>query len=76
MYKIGEFAASNNITFRALQHCEEIGLLKTAETDRYIGYRYCSEEQPLDIRIINLLKEPGFSLSDISDLITNQSSLG
>jgi diguanylate cyclase (GGDEF)-like protein len=69
MYKIGEFAAMNNITVRALHHYEEIGLLKPAETDRYTGYRYYSEEQSSDIRIINLLKELGFSLSDISDLM-------
>lgn len=69
MYKIGEFAARNNITVRALHHYEEIGLLKPAETDRYTGYRYYSEEQSSDIRIINLLKELGFSLSDISDLM-------
>lgn len=69
MLKIGEFAARNNITVRALHHYEEIGLLKPAAIDDITGYRYYSEAQSADIRIINFLKELGFSLSDISGLM-------
>jgi len=69
MLKIGEFASRNKITVRALHHYEELGLIKPAETDRFTGYRYYKDEQSGEIRIINMLKELGFSLSEIADLM-------
>ena len=69
MLKIGEFARKNSVTVRALYHYEEIGLLEPAETDKFSGYRYYNESQSRDIRIINILKDLGFSLTEISGLI-------
>jgi len=69
MLKIGEFAQKNNVTVRALHHYEEIGLLEPAETDRFTGYRYYDESQSRDIKIINILKSLGFSLSEIAGLM-------
>ncbi len=69
MLKIGEFARKNNVTVRALHHYEEIGLLDPAKTDKFTGYRYYDETMGKDIRIINILKELGFSLSEIAELL-------
>lgn len=69
MLRIGEFARKNNVTVRALHHYEEIGLLDPAKIDQFTGYRYYKESQNKDIRIINILKELGFSLSEIIELI-------
>lgn len=69
MLRIGEFARKNNVTVRALHHYEEIGLLDPAKIDKFTGYRYYEEYQTKDIRIINILKELGFSLSEISELM-------
>jgi len=69
MLKIGEFARENNVTVRALHHYEEIGLMMPAETDRNTGYRYYDKTQERELRIINMLKSLGFSLSEITDLM-------
>lgn len=69
MLKIGDFARKNNVTVRALHHYEEIGLLEPAKTDKFSGYRYYEESQTKELRIINILKELGFSLSEIIQLL-------
>lgn len=71
MLKIGEFARKNKVTVRALRHYEEIGLLEPTETDRFTGYRYYAESQAKKLRIINVLKTLGFSLSEIGELLTD-----
>lgn len=69
MLKIGEFASKNNVTVRALHHYEDIGLLKPSEIDRFTGYRYYDDSKEIDLRIINMLKSLGFSLSEITDMM-------
>lgn len=66
--KIGDFANMNNVTVRALRHYEEIGLLKPASIDDFTGYRYYEEGQSDEIKVINILKELGFSLAEIGEL--------
>ncbi len=68
MLKIGDFANMNNVTVRALRHYEEIGLLKPASIDDFTGYRYYEEGQSAEIKVINILKELGFSLAEIQEL--------
>jgi diguanylate cyclase (GGDEF)-like protein len=68
MLKIGDFANMNNVTVRALRHYEEIGLLKPASIDDFTGYRYYAEGQSAEIKVINILKELGFSLAEIGEL--------
>ncbi|MCD6322882.1 MAG: diguanylate cyclase [Clostridiales bacterium] len=69
MLKIGDFARKNNVTVRALHHYEEIGLLEPVKTDNFSGYRYYEESQTKELRIVNILKELGFSLSEIKQLL-------
>ena len=62
MLKIGEFSKLSRVSVRMLRHYDEIGLLKPAETDRFMDYRYYREDQlPIAGRIA-ALKDMGFSL--------------
>lgn len=70
MLKIGDFSKLSRISIRMLRHYDEMGILKPAETDMFTGYRYYSEEQLITAGRITALKNIGFSLSAISDILT------
>lgn len=75
MYSIGEFSKINRITPKTLRHYEKIGLLLPDRVDDWTGYRYYSTSQlPLINRIL-MLKELGFSLPEIKDLVKGQSKI-
>jgi len=65
MYKIGEFSKMVNIPIKTLRYYDEIDLFKPLEIDIYSNYRYYSESQIEDLKIILELKEAGFSLEEI-----------
>lgn len=64
-YKIGEFSKLVNIPVKTLRYYDEIDLFKPNETDIFSNYRYYSETQILDIKLIIELKEAGFLLEEI-----------
>jgi len=69
MLKIGDFSKHSRISIRMLRHYDEIGLLVPESVDEFTGYRYYSEAQlPLASKI-RALKEMGFSLSAISQIL-------
>lgn len=69
MLKIGDFSKLSRISIRMLRHYDEIGLLHPQTVDDFTGYRYYSEEQlPLAGRI-QTLKELGFSLAIIGNIL-------
>ncbi len=69
MLKIGDFSKLARISIRMLRHYDDIGLLMPACTDRFTGYRYYSEDQlPLAGRI-NALKDMGFGLAAIREIL-------
>ncbi|TVR64194.1 MAG: MerR family transcriptional regulator [Spirochaetaceae bacterium] len=70
MYSIGDFSRINRITPKTLRHYDRIGLLKPARTDDWTGYRYYDPGQLPDIRKILSLKELGFSLSEIREILS------
>ena len=70
MLKIGDFSKLSRVSIRMLRHYDEIGLLKPAETDPFTGYRYYSEKQLPVIGRITALKDMGFGLSAIGEMIT------
>ncbi len=70
MYSIGDFSRINRITPKTLRHYDRIGLLKPARTDDWTGYRYYNPGQLPDIRKILSLKELGFSLSEIREILS------
>lgn len=71
MLKIEEFSKLSRVSVRMLRHYDEKGLLTPSEIDRMTGYRYYSEEQLPIIYRIAALKEMGFSLSAIGEIMTH-----
>ena len=71
MLKIGEFSKLSRISIRMLRHYDEIGLLTPVETDKFSGYRYYSESQLTDVGKITALKDMGFGLSVIGEIMKN-----
>jgi len=69
MLKIGDFSKLSRISIRMLRHYDEIGLLVPESIDEFTGYRYYSEAQLLLANRINALKDMGFSLSVISEIL-------
>ena len=69
MLKIGEFSKLSRVSIRMLRHYDDIGLIKPYFIDPSNGYRYYQEEQLFIIGRITSLKEMGFSLSDIIQII-------
>lgn len=69
MIRIGDFSKLSRISIRMLRHYNEIGLLMPKSTDDFTGYRYYSADQlPLANRI-GALKEMGFSLASIAEIL-------
>jgi len=69
MIKIGTFSKLSRISIRMLRHYNELGLLVPEEIDDFTGYRYYNEKQlPLAERI-QALKDMGFKLSVIKEIL-------
>ena len=69
MFKIGDFSKLTRISVRMLRHYDEIDLLKPNSIDDFTGYRYYSADQIPIVNRIQVLKEMGFSLSEICSLM-------
>lgn len=69
MLKIGEFSKLSRVSIRMLRHYDEIGLLKPSEIDRFTGYRYYREDQLPVVGRITALKDMGFGLSAIGEIL-------
>lgn len=69
MLKIGDFSKLSRISIRMLRHYDEIGLLHPSEVDPFSGYRYYKESQLPLAGQIQALKELGFGLNVISEIL-------
>ena len=69
MLKIGDFSKLSRVSIRMLRYYDEIGLLTPAVVDSFTGYRYYREEQLYQIGRITSLKDMGFSLMEIHDIL-------
>lgn len=69
MFKIGEFSHLVRISPRMLRHYEKCGLLFPIEIDKFTGYRWYSAGQiPLASNIVRL-RDFGFSIEEIGDIL-------
>ena len=67
--KIGEFAKVCDTGISVLRYYDKQNLLKPVYIDKFTGYRYYSQEQiPIFFRI-TALKQAGFSLTEIRELL-------
>lgn len=69
--KIGEFAKVCNTKISVLRHYDKQNLLKPIFIDKFTGYRYYSQEQITIFFRISALKQAGFSLNEIAELLSN-----
>lgn len=67
LYKIGDFSNISGISIRTLRYYDDIDLFKPKEVDLFTNYRYYTIEQLDDLKLINELKEIGFSLKEIKN---------
>ncbi|WP_027400574.1 MerR family transcriptional regulator [Anaerovorax odorimutans] len=70
MLKIGDFSKLSRISIRMLRHYDEIGLLIPESVNDFTGYRYYSEDQLSVANRITALKNMGFSLTVIGDILS------
>lgn len=71
MFKIGEFSKMVRVSARMLRYYEKCGLLSPAETDRFTGYRlYSAAQIPVLYKIVRL-RDMGFGVEEISELLPN-----
>ncbi len=69
MIKIGDFARLGQVSVVTLRHYDEMGLLKPVEVDSFTGYRYYSVAQLPRLNRILALKDLGFSLNQIEQVL-------
>src|SRR5712692_4303624 len=67
--KIGEFARVGQVSIATLRHYDQCSLLKPNELDPDSGYRYYSLDQLPRLNRILALKELGFPLEQIAQLL-------
>jgi DNA-binding transcriptional MerR regulator len=69
MIRIGDFARLGQVSIVTLRHYDEIGLLKPVRVDSFTGYRYYSVAQLPRLNRILALKDLGFSLEQIEQVL-------
>jgi DNA-binding transcriptional MerR regulator len=69
MFRIGDFSRLARVTIRTLHHYDEAGLLRPTHVDEQTGYRYYTAAQLEVLQRILLLKDLGFSLDEIRDVL-------
>jgi DNA-binding transcriptional MerR regulator len=69
MFTIGDFAAFGQVSPRMLRHYDAIGLLRPAVVDEMSGYRYYSADQFRRLNRIIALKDLGFSLQQVGEIV-------
>ena len=69
MLKIGDFSKLARVSIRMLRHYDEIGLLVPKSTDGFTGYRYYAESQLPAAGRIAALRDMGFGLAAIGEIV-------
>lgn len=69
MLKIGDFSRLSRVSIRMLRYYDEAGLLRPMRTDEYTGYRYYNESQLPDMWKINTLRDMGFGVAAIAEIM-------
>jgi len=70
MLKIGDFSRLSRISIRSLRHYDDMGLLTPLHIDNSTNYRYYAAKQLPIANRITALKDMGFSLAVIGEILT------
>jgi DNA-binding transcriptional MerR regulator len=73
--RVGEFARVGQVSIATLHHYDQCGLLKPNTVDPDTGYRYYSLDQLARLNRILALKDLGFPLEQITQLLEDDLSL-
>lgn len=71
MIRIGDFSKLSRVSVKTLRYYDEMGLLKPVEVDHFTGYRLYEYSQLTTLHRILALKDLGFSLEEIRELLEN-----
>jgi DNA-binding transcriptional MerR regulator len=74
MFSIGEFARHGRISVRMLRHYDAIGVLVPATVDPVSGYRFYQAGQLSRLNRIIALRDLGFSLRQVQQILDEQVS--
>lgn len=75
MLKIGDFSRLSRVSVRMLRYYDEADLLHPVKVDQFTGYRYYHEQQLLTIGKISALRDMGFGVAAIKELLSNEGDL-
>ncbi|MEU7694911.1 MerR family transcriptional regulator [Microbispora hainanensis] len=76
MFTIGDFARHGRVSVRMLRHYDAIGLLRPAHVDPASGYRFYEAGQLARLNRIIALKDLGFTLGQVQEILDEQVSAG
>ncbi|NUL03274.1 MerR family transcriptional regulator [Streptomyces lunaelactis] len=74
MFTIGDFARHGRVSARMLRHYDAIGLLRPERTDPFSGYRYYAAAQLAQLNRIIALKDLGFTLQQVREILEERVS--
>ncbi len=74
MFTIGEFARHGRVSVRMLRHYDTTGLLRPARVEEASGYRFYAAGQLAQLNRIIALKDLGFSLDQVREMLDEQVS--
>jgi DNA-binding transcriptional MerR regulator len=69
MIRIGDFSKLSYVSIKTLRFYDEVGLFKPIEVDSFTGYRYYEFDQLPRLHRILALRDLGFSLEEIGQLL-------
>jgi DNA-binding transcriptional MerR regulator len=72
---VGAFARLAQVSVRTLHHYDEVGLLRPAHVDADTGYRWYTAEQLHRLNRVLALRDLGFPLAEIRDIVDDRVSL-
>lgn len=73
MFKIGAFSRLVHVSNRMLRHYEKCGLVYPVKIDKISGNRYYSAAQIPLLQRITSLRDMGFTIAEIGDILDNYS---
>lgn len=76
MIRIGDFSRLSQVSIKTLRFYDEKGLLRPIQVDRFTGYRYYEYHQLQRLFRIQALKDLGFSLDEIGELLRDDVTTG
>ncbi|MEV7525916.1 MerR family transcriptional regulator [Streptomyces sp. NPDC091371] len=74
MFTIGDFARHGRVSVRMLRHYDATGLLRPAHVDAASSYRYYTAGQLARLNRIIALKDLGFTLQQVQDIVDEKVS--